>query len=433
MRISPLFVIMIAIVAVALLSAIFFVCGEPSGVITLESATRCSTSATPSTLSPKRVALFQQGMQLFIEQFSKSNPDWFVGSTKQEQEQEQEHEQEDEQQTNTNKNKPYSCRRYDVKSGKILPLRSSVSWTSSFVADNPTNAAAECWEYLLRWMPEQDAALPLQHFIDTVSYALQARSTFPVSRSVPWPIFLNEVLPYSVLSENRDPWRPQFFHYFLKNHASFLLNASLTQKDAAQFMNEKSWSMDDPPIIFQPCGTDDLCQYSPFQVLRAHNSSCTGLAIFLTVCCRSIGLPARVTGVPHWNLGPKVCPDGDQSDACGNHDWAETLVAPSSSSPSSLGWSFFDPDGDSRLNHSWFFPGWTQHQVPSTTNHSIFATSWASSAFLREKFGSWYDPLAAPHDHFPMVWNWSGSVANISSAWDVTRRYLSMDPKEKTS
>jgi hypothetical protein len=60
--------------------------------------------------------------------------------------------------------------------------------------------------------------------------------------------------------------------------------------------------------------------YSP---LVHSNSSCTGLSVFLVAAYRSVGIPARVAGVPHWLKGPSICPDGDESPDCGNHNWGE--------------------------------------------------------------------------------------------------------------
>jgi hypothetical protein len=192
----------------------------------------------------------------------------------------------------------------------------------------------------------------------------------------------------------------------------------MTIAEAAQWMNVHAWYMVPPKIVFVSGGRVGINQYSPFQVLAAHNASCTGLSEFLVACLRTVGIPARIAGTPHWNLPRAVCPHGDASAACGNHDWVEVWAGGA--------WAFVDEDGDRRLNRSWFFPGHSKHQRGGTFNHSIYATSWAPSAVMAAMFGGGDDPLAVPAPYFPMVWDWRD---RISSAWDVTARYSSMIPR----
>jgi hypothetical protein len=283
----------------------------------------------------------------------------------------------------------------------------------SLPPDDPE--ARECFEFLLEYMPERDLGLNISMLLDTVSYALLARRTMPWGSLVPWPLFLNDVLPYSFLAEPRNPWRPFFWNYFTKNQTYWNALQNMTIAEAAAWMNTWAWHAASPPIHFVEGGFDGLNAYSPFQVIARGNSSCTGLSITLSAALRSVGIPARIAGTPHWNLGNKTCPDGDDSADCGNHDWVEAWT--------DGGWSFLDEAGDKKLNTSWFFPSNAEHQVPGTLNHSIFATSWIPSDGIPQD--QRFDSMAVPVDYFPMVWDWSD---HISSAWDVTRRYLSMLP-----
>ncbi len=271
----------------------------------------------------------------------------------------------------------------------------------------------ECLDFLFRFMPQQDKNSLLVSFVtETVGLALAARYALPWGLSVPWPLFLNDVLPYASLTEPRERWRPLFFTYFSSIPA--LVNASLDLAGAETWMNTYGWNIRTPRIVFKtdpnPVGVWD---YDPFSVLFNGYASCTGLSIFLVSAMRSIGIPARVAGTPHWNLGPSVCPDGDQSADCGNHDWVEVWAH--------SGWAFVDEAGNTELNTSWFVPLWSRHQTPGVLNHSIFAASWANSTFIEEMYGGDDDPLAEAFGYFPMVWNWS---VKINSGWDVTRRYL---------
>ena len=64
-------------------------------------------------------------------------------------------------------------------------------------------------------------------------------------------------------------------------------------------------------------------------------ASCTGLAILLADACRSVGVPARLAGVPNW------------IDDRGNHTWVEIW---------DQRWHFAgaaEPDANG-LDHAWF-------------------------------------------------------------------------------
>lgn len=274
--------------------------------------------------------------------------------------------------------------------------------------NDTTDEMARALWFLTSHMPPGDRSMPMRHFTDTVELAFEARREFQWAKSVPWKIFVNDVLPYAALTEPRDPWRPMFYRHFrdqVKNLTSL--------HEVAVWMNANAWNIVSPPIVFEPGNSPTgLNEYSPFQVMAAGHASCTGLAVFIVSCLRSVGVPARIAGTPHWNLGPKRCPHGDASDDCGNHDWAEVWTEPG-------GWSFIDPRGNLNLNSSWFFPLWTEHQTPGTHNHSIFATSWAGTEHIEGQGGD-DDPLAFPRTHFPMVWDWSNTVV---PGWDVTVRY----------
>lgn len=280
----------------------------------------------------------------------------------------------------------------------------------------------ECLDFLFRFMPATDKpVLPLSYISETVSLALVARHTMPWGLDVPWHIFLNDVLPYSSLSEPRERWRPLFFTYY-SSIPALTQNKTLSLADAATYMNTYGWNIRSPKIVFRadpnPVGVWD---YDPFSVLFNGYASCTGLSIFLVSAMRSIGLPARVAGTPHWNLGPQLCPNGDESNDCGNHDWVETWA--------NGGWAFIDEDGNTVLNTSWFVPDWTEHQSPNGLNHSIFAASWANSSYVLQQYGGDSDPLATAFPYFPMVWNWT---VFVGSGWDVTSRYLLFSqPKKK--
>lgn len=139
--------------------------------------------------------------------------------------------------------------------------------------------------YLLRWMPLKDAHSVSPDFIArNIELALKARQLNTLTQAVPFSVFLNEVLPYAILTEHRDDWRDLFFSSFfpLVQHASSL-------REAAAIMNKQSWHIVEPAIKFVAAPPNELNNYSPFSVMKAHNASCTGLSIFLVDALRSVG------------------------------------------------------------------------------------------------------------------------------------------------
>lgn len=268
-------------------------------------------------------------------------------------------------------------------------------------------------DFLLTYMPTIDLeTLPISIVIDTIHLALLARHQFPFAASVPWHIFLNDVLPYATMTEPRGPWRPLFYDFFA-NQSPVVRKSNATIVRVVEWMNQFAWDIVQPPIVFNASGDPTgLNEYSPFQVMQAHYASCTGLAIFLVSALRSVGIPARVAGTPHWNLGNVTCPDGDASPDCGNHDWVEVWADGA--------WAFVDQRGNIAVNTSWFFPGHTQHQQFASLNHSIYATSYAPASVVLSRFGGDNDTLSVPVPYFPMVWDWTNTAV---PGWDVTLRY----------
>eukprot|EP00760_Papus_ankaliazontas_P033659 PhM_4_TR6554/c0_g1_i1/m.104448 len=279
--------------------------------------------------------------------------------------------------------------------------------------------------FLKLTMPEMDkrANSPItdEYLTTNVLYALEARREMPWGMSVPWVVFLNEVLPYASLSEPRDPWRQIFYDYYSTKVLAAVKSGTIrSMSDAIVFMNNHSWAIVDPAIIFVAAPPDMLNGYSVFQVMQQHNASCTGLSVFLVAALRSIGIPAHVAGVPHWNLGPATCPHGDASPDCGNHDWVEAWASDIAA------WSFVDQRGDLRLNHSWFFPDHVKNQVPGSKNHSLYAASWVSpmnQKVMPLNTSSALYPKYVAADDFPMVWDWAYTA---TGGWDITQRYLDL-------
>jgi len=208
---------------------------------------------------------------------------------------------------------------------------------------------------------------------------LLVRTTIPKAkkrlsrwRKIPWPVFVEFVLPYAALSEPRDSSLSASFLGKLQAHVDKFVTADATLSEAATVLNLKAYAITDPPIRFVAAAANKLNAYSPAEVVRNKSASCTGESVFLVYALRLAGIPARVAGVPHWNRGASVCPDGDKSPSCGNHNWVEVFTE--------KGWAFLDQNTANILNHAWFFPALTDQLVSGDRPHSIYAATWDRSS-----------------------------------------------------
>lgn len=230
-------------------------------------------------------------------------------------------------------------------------------------------------DFLVAHMPAHDLQeLSADFLLEHVALAYRAMDEAPWKESVSQEIFLNCVLPYAVVSEQRDQWRRDFYERFkpmVENiDSSGRAGAALNQQLFAKF--NVRYSTDRPR-------TD----MSPLETLELGRATCTGLSILLIDACRAVGIPARFAGTPLW-------PDGS-----GNHSWVEIW---------DHGWHFTgaaEATGD-ELDQGWFVdkaagcPG-------DNPRHAIYATSFRRT------------PL-----RFPLSWNPS---ADYVYAVNVTDRY----------
>jgi hypothetical protein len=111
-------------------------------------------------------------------------------------------------------------------------------------------------------------------------------------------VFLNDVLPYAVLSEPRGvpdwDWRKLFYTTFMP------LVRGLNMTAAVELgINTQSWAITSPEIKFVGSPNCEINAYAPVTIVKQKYSSCTGLAVFVALAFRSVGIPARVAGTPH--------------------------------------------------------------------------------------------------------------------------------------
>ena len=261
----------------------------------------------------------------------------------------------------------------ETREGAALPKSSLAEFVAEAAAAHgePGERAAR---FLVEHMPEADRGKLARTFLmENLGIALRARAEFSWARAVPEEIFLNDVLPYAVLDEPRDPWRAEFFA-MAREIVAGLPGAT----DAAQALNREFFKR---VGVHYDTGRKRANQ-SARESRESGRATCTGLSIILVEACRSVGIPARVAGIASW------------PHKAGNHTWVEFWDG---------GWHFlgadeYDAAGPDR---GWFVEDARQAKAGDPA-HGIFASSWRPA-------GAWFTP----------PWNPGAKLA----AEEVTARY----------
>ena len=229
--------------------------------------------------------------------------------------------------------------------------------------------------FLVEHMPPSDKeTLTAEFLTENLDLALKARAKFTWAKDVPEEIFLNDVLPYAVFDEPRDPWRADFLAKL-----ALLVKDAKTASEAAQILNRDFFKLIKTHYHTKRKRTNQ----SPKESIEQGKATCTGLSIILVDACRAVGIPARAVGTPLW------------WNKSGNHTWVEIW---------DKGWHFTGADEyDAKgLNRGWFIDQASKAHTDDPM-HAIYATSWKRDGGI-----------------FPMVWSpKSASVGGVN----VTERY----------
>ncbi len=230
-------------------------------------------------------------------------------------------------------------------------------------------------QFLIENMPARDlAALSGAYLSENVRRAYAAAEAFPWTKAVPEDIFLNDVLPYASVSEDRDNWRERLSGLCLP-----LVKECSSLSAAAQAINQKLFAQ----LGVKYSRKRRIPDQGPFETMDTQVATCTGLSILLVDACRSVGIPARVVGTPLW------------TNLSGNHTWVEIWDG---------AWHFMgaaeaDPAG---LDRGWFAHNASQ-AVPGRPEHAIYASSFRRTGLP-----------------FPLSW---AKEVDYVPAIDVTERY----------
>ena len=266
-------------------------------------------------------------------------------------------------------------------------------WWLDDAGDVEENATA-CLEHLLAHMPKRDALLlfdaplrGLQFLAETVRLALRNWPRLAAA-GVPWPVFLDGVLPYAVLNEARDVewrWRPRLARLFASAWDGAGANATAAMRNLAALVPTAAAGFapslvgaggavaPQPGNVITWRSETSPGYLSPEQVAGAFGS-CTGTGIFLVAAARAIGIPARLAGC-------------SQTDVSGDdHHWAEFYDA---ADPGPFGTYWHTKEGTSLGNEGgpWDAPsgpmlGCLRGVVPGSQLNTMWASAWSSATYL---------------------------------------------------
>lgn len=231
--------------------------------------------------------------------------------------------------------------------------------------------------FLISYMPERDAkTLTADFLLENVAYAYKARAEFPWAKEVPNEIFLNDVLAYVNLSEKRENWRKEFYERFKK----YVANCK-TMREAIDSVNK---NVRDELLVDYNTKREKPDQ-APYESMRQHMASCSGLSILLTDAFRAVGIPSRVAGTPAWY------------DDRGNHNWSEVWVDGN--------WHFTEYYPSDDLDKSWFLAD-AGKAIKEDVQKAVYAASFKPTGY-----------------YFPLVWDQNIRYVH---AENVTDRYTSL-------
>lgn len=231
--------------------------------------------------------------------------------------------------------------------------------------------------FLISYMPERDAkSLSADFLLENVQYAYKARAEFPWAKEVPDSVFLNDVVAYANLNENRESWRKDFYERFKKYVAP-----CKTMCEAIDSVNK---NVRDELLVDYNTKREKPDQ-APYESMRQHMASCSGLSILLTDAFRAVGIPSRVAGTPAWH------------DDRGNHNWNEVWIDGQ--------WRFTEYYPSDDLDQSWFLTD-AGKAIKEDVRKAIYAAS--------------FKPTGC---YFPLVWD---EDIRYVHAENVTDRYTSL-------
>ena len=160
-----------------------------------------------------------------------------------------------------------------------------------------------CQEFLESYMNQALISAAGQEMLQqNISYALDARRTFPWAKDVPDDLFLHYVLPIVMSQEPPEAWRPLFF-----DSLKLFLEGVDDPVQAALAINR--WCAQ--RVKYKPTQRRDQ---GPLETLKSGFGRCEEETIVFVDALRAVGIPARQAYTPWWPFTNS------------NHAWTELFV-----------------------------------------------------------------------------------------------------------
>ena len=268
---------------------------------------------------------------------------------------------------------------------RVLELAGDNAKEIAKALDTAPAAQRAAMLYLVRHMPKEDLrSLRANDLLENVRLAFAARAKVPWGKRIPEAVFLDSVVPYAHVDEDRRLWRKEAFDRFLP-----MIAGCKSPGEAAQVLNRKVFSTLEVRYSTKRRAANQCAK----ETMESGLASCTGLSILLADACRACAVPARLAGVASWRKKR------------GNHTWVEVW---------DQGWHFTGACEPSKkgLNHTWFLAD-VAHAEKGSRRYGVWAVTW-------KRDGA----------EFPLAWSRGRSAVG---AVEVTERYVPSDKPAKAA
>ncbi len=155
-------------------------------------------------------------------------------------------------------------------------------------------------ELLIRTARQYDRVnLTAGILIDTINYARLAYREMPyANKRYPYEIWRDWVLPYRILDEDLENWRPRLY-----NHFAPMVNRARNIAEAVQIIQDYLWERQpdgEPRLIFE---VSENRNQTPLQMLYNRRGGCKEMHLAFIAILRAVGIPARHCTVTWWVNG----------------------------------------------------------------------------------------------------------------------------------
>ena len=157
-----------------------------------------------------------------------------------------------------------------------------------------------------------------------INASLHTKIDYSWTWNIPKQVFYDYILPYAIVNEARNNWRPYLHSVLVPTIASLPVDASINDVFTAvnagtTGTTDSVWKLlgnnnNGGEIVFKSSQTPLI--YDAMSTIVYGYASCTGISILAVDSLRSVGIAARLVGTPAWQ----------GHDENGNHNWLEVYI-----------------------------------------------------------------------------------------------------------